>query len=62
VTWYLWFIVGLVGGIVLSVAFIIAGTYVIMHSPTLQQRVMSRTMRSVMNGHKATAPSSIGKP
>lgn len=54
-TWYLWLIVGLVGGIALTVGLIIAGTYVIMHSPKLQQKVMSRTMQSMMKGVTANA-------
>jgi hypothetical protein len=51
-TWYLWFAIGLIGGIALSFGLIISSTYVIMHSPALQQRFMSRTMKHMMKGVK----------
>jgi hypothetical protein len=49
-TWYWWYILGIVGGIILSFGLIISGTYIVMHSPKLQRRFMSRAVRSMMKG------------
>jgi hypothetical protein len=64
-TWYLWLMSGIVGGMVLSFGLIIASTYVIMHSPALQHRFMSRTMKHMMKGSvpqsKPRGETSIGR-
>jgi hypothetical protein len=48
--WYLWLIAGLVGGIALTVGLIIAGSWIVMHSGTLQAKFMTRLTRSMMKG------------